>query len=94
MWTQCHANGVVVKCQRFIVTSQKLDGGILPYDMPVEVEDYMRKDSDWMNVKKINIPNRRKRNHSSTEMISTNTGLNSFTEITNPKQDHPKIPVR
>ena len=92
LWTECHENGVVVKCQRFIATSQKLDGGILPYNMPMEVEDYILKDLDWLNAKKINIPNRRKRNHSSTEMDSskTKTDFNSSRTITTPQQDQPK----
>ena len=47
LWNSSHANGVIVKCQRFIASKKRLDGGILPRNVPPEIEALMRLDLDW-----------------------------------------------
>jgi hypothetical protein len=51
-WKLCRDDGVIVKCQRFIASSKKMDGGILPKDVPQEVYRYMKEDPDWRCKKK------------------------------------------
>ena len=47
MWNLNHENGVIVKCQRFIASKKRLDGGIIPKDVPPQIEELMRTDVDW-----------------------------------------------
>ena len=56
-WKQCHEDGVIVKCQRFIASKKRLDGGIVPYNIPTEIQEYMAVNKEWSS-KPLNLAKR------------------------------------
>ena len=64
LWNSNRENGVIVKCQRFIASKKKLDGGIIPKDVPPQIEELLKTDEDWKTSsivrskrRKQNLPN-------------------------------------
>ena len=88
-------NGVIVKCQRFLVKKKSLkDGGVVPENMPQDVENRMKKNKNWMEINQGNTSRMRPMTISQVELSDDLKFIQRYEAQEQEKQRRMRIAAR